>query len=361
MLDLFYAALVLQAFVCALIAVPFARRLGLRFGLVDRPGGRKIHDRPIARCGGLGIFAAFALCLLVDLYALRLDFVRQLVPSALAPYLPNVGYVTNKLSALFAGATLMMITGLADDRFDLRPGLKLLLQILAALPLIATGVTIKAFLPYPWIGALLTIGWVVLLTNSFNFLDNMNGLSAGVAAIALLNFYLIMRSSEQFFMMAICAVLIGALLGFLRYNFPRAHIFMGDSGSLFIGYMIAGLSVMVTYYEASVPTRFPIIAPILVLGVPLFDTLSVLYIRWRLGAPLMQGDRNHFSHRLVALGFSPTQAVLLIWLLAMSVGLAAVNLRWLPLTGAIFTLVQAVAFFLIIYILERTAQKNNRQ
>lgn len=357
MLDLFYITIAAEACILALVMVPLARRFGLRWGFVDQPGERKIHLHPMARCGGLGIFLAFALCLALDLVALRVSPIRSLIPSQLTPYLPNISYISDKLWALFAGATLMMLTGLADDRFNLRPGLKLTLQILAAIPLVATGVVVKAFLPYPWLGALLTIFWVVLLTNAFNFLDNMNGLSAGVAAIALLNFYLISRVSEQYFIMAICAALFGALLGFLRYNFPRAHLFMGDSGSLFLGYLIAGVSTMVTYYHAGVPTQLPVISPILVLGVPLFDTLSVLYIRWRNGAPLMRGDRNHFSHRLVALGFTPTQAVLLIYLLALSVGLAAVNLRWLPWTGAIFTLVQCVAFFLIIYLLERTAQK----
>ncbi|MCX7626143.1 MAG: undecaprenyl/decaprenyl-phosphate alpha-N-acetylglucosaminyl 1-phosphate transferase [Candidatus Sumerlaeaceae bacterium] len=357
MLDLFYSAIALESFLLSLAAVPLARRLGMRWGLVDRPGGRKIHTHPIARCGGLGVFAAFALCLVLDLALLRVEAVQRLIPAALAPYLPNVSYVAPKLGALFAGASLMMLTGLADDKYDLRPGLKLSLQILAALPLVFAGVTVKAFLPFPILGALLTIAWIVLLTNSFNFLDNMNGLSSGIAAIALINFYLIMRINEQFFMMAICAALVGALIGFLRYNFPRAHVFLGDSGSLFVGYMIAGISIMITYYDVGVPSRLPIIAPLLVLGVPLFDTISVIYIRWRNGAPLMQGDRNHFSHRLVALGFTPTQAVMLIWLLAIGVGIAAVNLRWLPTTGAIFTLVQAVAFFLIIYLLERTAQK----
>jgi len=361
MLDLLYAVIAGQALVFALVTVALARPLGLRWGLVDRPGGRKIHQQPTARCGGLGIYAAFALTLLVDLAALRLGLARSLLPATLAPYIPNVVYVSDRLGALFAGATLMMLTGLADDRFDLRPGLKLILQILAALPLVAVGVTIKAFLPWPWVGAILTIVWVVLLTNSFNFLDNMNGLSAGVAAIAVFNFYLISRAGHEYFMMAIFAALFGALVGFLRYNFPRARLFMGDSGSLFIGYLIAGLSTMVTYYEAGVPTRLPVIAPLIVLGVPLFDTVSVLCIRWRSGAPLMRGDKNHFSHRLVALGFSPTHAVLLIYVLAFSVGLTAVNLRWLPPAGALLALVQCAAFFLIIYLLERTARKKLNQ
>lgn len=358
MLDLFYAAIAAQAFVVAWVCVRLARRWGPALGFVDRPGGRKIHACPTPRCGGIGIFAAFAATLAIDLIVAHIPEATPWAPAALRPYLGNIGFVSHKLWALFSGATLMFLTGLADDRFDLRPGLKLVLQILAAVPLVTAGVTIKAFLPYPWLPEILTVFWIVVVTNAFNFLDNMNGLSAGVAAIAALNFYLVSRAGEEYFMMAIFAALFGAVLGFLCYNFPRASVFMGDSGSLFLGYLTAGASAMVTYYRAGVPTQLPVVAPLVVLGVPLFDTASVLYLRWRAGAPLMQGDRNHFSHRLVALGFSPTQAVLFIWLVAGCVGLTGVLLRWLPWPGAILALVQVIGFFLIIYLLERTAQKN---
>jgi UDP-GlcNAc:undecaprenyl-phosphate GlcNAc-1-phosphate transferase len=236
---------------------------------------------------------------------------------------------------------------------------KLALQMASAVPLILAGITIKSFVPGDWPGAVFTIMWVVLLTNSFNFLDNMNGLSSGIACVCALNFYLISRLGGEYFMMALLAVFIGSLLGFLRFNFPNARLFMGDSGSLFIGYMMAALSIKVTYYEVGVPTQLPVIAPLVVLGVPLFDTASVMFIRWRNRKPFMQGDQNHFSHRLVSLGFSRVRAVMFIWLVTFTVGLSAVNLRHLSWTGAIIALVQVVLFFLIIYFLEATGRERN--
>src|SRR5690606_26360043 len=170
--------------------------------------------------------------------------------------------------------------------------------------------------------------------------DNMNGLSAGVAVVCAFSFYLVSRNGGEYFMMAMFAALAGSAAGFLPYNFPRARLFMGDSGSLFLGYMFAALSIMVTYYDAGVPSQLPVVAPLIVLGVPLFDTLSVMWIRWRNGKPLMQGDQNHFSHRLVVLGFSRTAAVVFIWGVTFTMGLAAVNLRWLPMEGAIIVLTQ---------------------
>jgi UDP-GlcNAc:undecaprenyl-phosphate GlcNAc-1-phosphate transferase len=363
-LDLFYAAIGLQAFVLALVLVPVARRFGERFGFMDAPDPRKIHSTPKVRCGGLGIFLAFACALCANLLLARYLKDSSLVPDALRAYLGNIPFTGKRLGALMLGATIIFITGLVDDRRNLRPGIKLALQIASALPLVFAGVTVRCFIPGEIPGALLTIAWVVMLTNSFNFLDNMNGLSSGVAALCGLNFYLISRAGGEFFMMAIFALFIGAVCGFLRYNFPDARLFMGDSGSLFIGYMLAGLSTMVTYYESGVPTQLPVVAPLIILGVPIFDTASVLYIRWRNGAPLMKGDRNHFSHRLVALGFPPTRAVLFIYLVTFTIGITAVNLRWLNWSGAVLALLQAALFFVVIYFLERTAQKeaaNNRE
>lgn len=354
-LDAVYGALALFSFLLALVFVPAARLFGKTLGFVDAVNPAKIHREPMVRCGGLGIWLAFMASLGIALGCAGLASERFL-PAPLAEIAPNIVYVVPKLSALLAGATLLFLVGLADDRRPLPPLPKLLLQIVSALPLIAAGITIKAFVPGEIPAALMTVAWVVLLTNAFNFLDNMDGLSAGVAAVALFNFYIISRAGGELFMMAMFALLFGAVCGFLVFNFPRARLFMGDSGSLFIGYMLAALSAMVTYYEAGVPTQLPVVAPLIVLGVPLFDTVSVLLIRWRNGAPLMKGDLNHFSHRLVALGFSRTQAVVFIHVLTLTVGLTAVNLRHLDWPGACLALVQVVLFFVAIHLLERAAR-----
>lgn len=356
-LDIFYALIAFEAFVFALVLVALARRLGGRFGFVDAVNPAKIHEKPMVRCGGAGIFAAFMLALGADIVLARVLKNAVFVPDEIRNYLGNIGFVGGKLTALIAGAVILFVTGLVDDRRNLRPGVKLLLQIIAALPLVLAGVRIKFFIPGDFLGALLTIGWIVLLANAFNFIDNMNGLSAGVALFAALNFYLISRGGNEYFMMAIFALFIGSLAGFLPHNFPRARLFMGDSGSMFIGYMLAALSTLVTYYRAGVPTQLPVVAPLIVLGVPIFDTVSVLLIRWRRGLPLMKGDQNHFSHRLAALGFTRVQTVLIIYLITFTVGLTAVNLRWLDWAGAALALLQAVLFFVVIFLLEHAGRE----
>ncbi|MGI8907071.1 MAG: MraY family glycosyltransferase [Candidatus Sumerlaeaceae bacterium] len=355
--DLLNFCLGAAALGASLILVPVARQFGLRYGLVDSVHPAKIHAEPKVRCGGIGIYLAFVFMLAGGLLALRIPAVVELIPVHLRQHLTNIPSVTGKLAAIMLGATIMFLTGLVDDKRNLRPIIKLAFQVVAALPLIAAGITIKSFLPGFALSALLTVFWVILLTNSFNFLDNMNGSSSGIVCVCALNFYLVSRAGGEYFMMAMFALLIGATLGFLRYNFPNARLFMGDSGSLFLGFMLAALSIRVTYYQSGVPTQLPVIAPLIILGVPLFDTASVMYIRWRNRKPFTQGDQNHFSHRLVALGFSRAKAVMFIWLITFTVGLSAVNLRTLNLQGALIALLQVILFFLIIYFLETTGKR----
>jgi UDP-GlcNAc:undecaprenyl-phosphate/decaprenyl-phosphate GlcNAc-1-phosphate transferase len=344
--------LALTAFILGQFFVPLSQRVGRWAGIVDAVNPLKIHSEPKVRCGGLGIYLAFIGTLTLAMAAINMSYFRDSMPAVLRSHLPNVGSVTKQLAAIAGGATFLFLVGLTDDKFNLQPLVKLALQILSAVPLIVAGVTIKSFLPGEWTGALLTVAWVVLVTNSFNFLDNMNGLSSGIACVCAVNLYLVSRFGHEYFMMALIAVFAGAVAGFLRFNFPNARLFMGDSGSLFIGYMIAALSIKVTYYQAGVPTQIPVVAPLVILGVPLFDTASVMFIRWKNGKPLMQGDQNHFSHRLVSLGFTRVRAVMFIWLVTLSVGLSAVNLRYLAWSGAVLALIQVVLFFVIIYFLE---------
>jgi len=359
-LDLLYAGLATAAFLVALVMVPVAHRFGHRFGLIDAINPAKIHEEPKVRCGGMAIVTAFVGTLISALWVVTVIPGGEWLPPHLAAHIPNIQSVGSKLAAILFGGGLLYLVGLADDKWNLSPLLKLVMQILSAVPLILAGITIKSFIPGFAVGALLTVAWVVLLTNSFNFLDNMNGLSSGIACVCALNFYLVSRAGGEYFMMAMFAILFGSALGFLPYNFPRARLFMGDSGSLFLGYMMAALSILVTYYESGVPTQLPVVAPLIILGVPIFDTVSVMLIRWRAGKPLYRGDQNHFSHRLVALGFSRTAAVMFIWLVTFAVGLSALNLRWLNLQGAVITLIQVVLIFVIIYFLEHVGRRVRR-
>lgn len=359
--DFLYLALALMAFVIALVAVPIAQKFGEKFGFMDAVNPAKIHDKPIVRCGGVGIVSAFMVTLFLCMSCLHFPEIRAKFPPEIRPYLENIPSILPKLAAIVGGGMMLFIVGLIDDKITMSAKVKLAFQLLATLPLLATGVYIKFFIPGDIAGMLLTVGWIVFITNAFNLLDNMNGLSSGVAIVCALNFYLVSRAGDAYFMMAMFALIIGSTLGFLRYNFPNARLFMGDSGSLFLGYMIGSLSVLVTYYKEGVPTALPVISPLVILGVPIFDTLSVMYIRWKNKKPFMVGDQNHFSHRLVALGFSRTQAVMFIWLVTLTVGLTAVNLQWLGFWAAILALIQVILFFLLIYLLEAVGRDKQIQ
>ena len=359
-INIAYILLALCSFLCALLTVPIALVFGRRFGFMDQPGERKIHSTAIIRCGGVGIWLAFFVSFVGVLLALPYVQDMDLFPSSLKVYIANVGLMMPKIAALLFGACVAFATGLWDDKKSLSPRVKLFWQLVAIVPLPFVGITANCFLGSAVLSGILTIFWVLLITNAFNLLDNMNGLSAGVALIACFCFYLISSASDEWFMMAMFAIFAGSIAGFLPYNFPKAKLFMGDSGSLFIGYMLGTLSVLVSYYKVALPTALPVLSPLIILAVPLYDTLSVMWIRYRAGQPLMKGDRNHISHRLEALGFSRTGAVVMVWALSLAVGVGAVNLRSLALPGALIAVSQIVLWFVIFHIVERHANARIR-
>lgn len=345
-----------ESLAAALLLTPLARRLGPRLGMADRPGPRKIHTRVTPRSGGLAVYAAFMGCLGVNLLAAWFAGRHaEFLPAPLRALCGNLPMRLGPLTAIAAGATLLFALGAWDDIRPLGPRFKLLVQFAAVVPLLIGGVSVKLFLPYPWMGWLVTAFWVVLVTNAFNLIDNMDGLCGGVGAIVCGVMALISLLSSEFYMAAMFLLLAGALAGFLRYNFHPATLFLGDSGSLVTGYLIASLSVVATYYEPGAPTALPVLTPLVALGVPLFDTISVMWIRWRSGRPLMQGDTNHFSHRLTRLGMSVPRAVLFIYVTTLAMGLAALPLRYLPPPAAIAQTVFIALLFILIYLLERAA------
>ncbi len=353
-----YLLLFGEALALALVMMPSGMRLGRRKGFTAEPGGRHIHHQTTPTLGGAVIVGAFIGVIIGNavLGMLFAPLLKSLLPDAVGIYLPNIASKVLPLAAILAGAILMFIMGLVDDRKGLGPKFKLFVQLLAAFLLIMAGVRVHGFLP-AWMGILITIIWMVFITNAFNFLDNMDGLCGGVAFITSVAFGLNAFFAGEWYVTAVFVTLAGALLGFLRYNFFPARIFMGDNGSLFIGYIIAALSIVATYYESDVPTAWPILTPLIILGVPIFDSVSVLWIRLREGRPLMQGDKCHFSHRLTDLGMSRRRAVTFIYIVTAAVALAAIPLRTVNNFGALAILVQTALVFLIIYRIERRARR----
>jgi UDP-GlcNAc:undecaprenyl-phosphate GlcNAc-1-phosphate transferase len=294
------------ALVLALAATPLARVLAPRLGLLAVPRSRDLHTRPVPKMGGVAIVLAF----LVGLVVLLL----------VSPEERERLFFFQQLAGIILGASLVSFLGIWDDRWGLSPLIKLAGQVIAAGVLVATGVGIT-MLPTVELNVAATLLWVVGITNALNLLDNMDGLSGGVAAIASAFFLLMALSSQQWLVAIMSAALLGACLGFLVYNFNPASIFMGDAGTMFIGFVLAATSIKLRFDNVTFVTWM---IPVLVLGLPLFDTTLVVISRLRRGVnPLTTPGKDHVSHRLVALGMTHREAVLSLYLICGTLGLLA--------------------------------------
>lgn len=356
-----YGLFFLESLALSLLLTPRTIPLAKGWGFLASTGARHLHQTPKTTLGGLAISGAFLSALALNLFVAWVgrDFWQERL-GTLGAYLDNIPSVLPRLAAILLGALILVALGLWDDRKGLGPKFKLAVMVAATLPLVAAGGRIQGFLPWPWLGAVATVLWIVLLTNSFNFLDNMDGLSSGVALVAALAFGLLSLFAGEWFMAALYILLAGALSGFLRYNFHPARLFMGDNGSLFIGYMLGSLSVLSTYYDRGVPHFFPVLTPLLVLALPLFDTTTVLWIRFREGRPLMEGDRCHLSHRMLDLGMSRPQVALFIYGLTAVLALGAVPLQETGPLGALSLLGQTGLLLAVIHRLERLSRRRGK-
>jgi UDP-GlcNAc:undecaprenyl-phosphate GlcNAc-1-phosphate transferase len=279
---------------------PVFRKAALKFGIMDKPSGSlKKQTEPVPYLGGLAVYLSFLL---------TTGFIYQ--------------YGREVLGILLAGA-IIVILGLIDDFGVLSPSVKLLGQLIAATVLIKASIYIKLSILPIWVAVALTILWVMAITNAFNLIDIMDGLASGVGAIAALVLVIINYRSGKELIVPLSVALAGSLIGFLRHNFRPAKIYLGDTGSLFIGLMLAALSMNGAYTRVSLAG---VLAPILILGVPIFDMLLVMYIRFRRGIPVMQGSPDHFALRLRKWRLSVEQTVISSYLVALLLGLVALVL-----------------------------------
>jgi UDP-GlcNAc:undecaprenyl-phosphate GlcNAc-1-phosphate transferase len=335
--------------------VPLTRRLALRLGIVDEPGPRKVHPYPTPRLGGVAVFATFTSTVLFGY--LSIAHVRELLSPSMflrpsLEMLRNADLVGDKLTGLLLGAIVVFAVGFLDDALGSRfhPALKAAGQVVAAAIVVGHGISIQIF-PAPWMNIVVALLWIVGITNAFNFLDNVDGLSAGVASIACGVLLWNAWSRGEFFIVLILAAFVGSLLGFLGHNFSPASVFLGDCGSLLIGFVMASLTLLERYVSHASSSLFPVLMPVLVLAIPLLDTATVVFIRIRQRRPLYVGDRCHLSHRLLDLGFSTRSAVLSIYLAAFCFGLGAVILPDASRAQSLIVLLQATAFAALLLLL----------
>lgn len=313
----------LLAFVGALLAtaasLPLWRAWCERTGLVDDPGHRKIHYTPIPLAGGLAVFTGMAVVVLGAVAVVQL---RLLDPVALERLSYGLGKRALQLGAILLGAFGMTLLGWWDDRHELKPAAKFAGQVAVALLVAGAGVRITLFVPSLAFSYAVTVLWILTVTNALNFNDNMNGLCGGLGAIAACWIALLAARHGQYLVASLALLVAGALLGFLPYNFPRASVFLGDSGSHLVGYLLAVLAILPHFYSAKLnaTSRLAVLSPLFILAVPLLDLASVVWLRTRARRPFWLGDTNHFSHRLVRAGLTKSQAVLVLWLAATATG-----------------------------------------
>lgn len=350
---LFTLAFVLSLALCALV-----RLLAPKLGLVDRPGGRKAHRRPTPLGGGVAIWLTVALVLGAG--AVLVFQSSGLLPESVRAHIGGMRSRHGELLGVMILATLIMLVGLADDRRALSWKPRLLAQFgLAALYVVLWG-GVTLFPPFSsrLFTGVVTVIWIVGLTNSFNFLDNMDGLAGSVGMLAALLFAAAQFAVGGLFVPAVLLVLAGALGGFLVHNWNPARLFMGDAGSNFVGFLLGVLTVTGTFArpfnegEGPSGSPFGVLVPLLVMAVPLYDTMSVIVIRLREGRSPFQPDRRHFSHRLVDRGLTPARAVGTIDLVTLAAGLGALLLHRLDALGAGLIVAQTACLIGLVVILE---------
>jgi UDP-GlcNAc:undecaprenyl-phosphate GlcNAc-1-phosphate transferase len=318
--DTAYAIAPAAGFAASYFSLPLWRLWCVRAGLVDDPGHRKIHATTVPLAGGLAVATGILVPLLAGLLALKTGWVEERAAALLAH-----GFARRwaELVAILSGAAGMLLVGIWDDRRELKPAAKFWGQAAIALMVAASGARVTLFVDSRVFSYAVTVFWILAVTNAFNFMDNMNGLCAGLGLLAALFFGKFAAGAGQYLAALLAFLAAGALAGFLPHNFPRAKSFLGDGGSHLVGFLMAVLAIVPHFYTSKRPHALAVLTPLLVLAVPLGDLAWVVILRWRLRQPFYVGDNNHLSHRLVRRGLSRERAVVLIWLMAAAGGVLA--------------------------------------
>ena len=347
-----------SAFWVSFLTTGLMRWIAPRVGLIDKPAARKVHVVPTPLGGGIGIWCGVVLPLVAAQVLIWIwsQNPPDWLPLELKEHLPGAEFRKKELWGIITAATVLAITGLMDDLRPLSWKLRIVLQFGVSIAVVLSGVRATVFQNYPWIGIVFSVLWFVVLVNSFNFLDNMDGLSGGIALIVSMIFAVMMLTKPNdphWFVGGFFLIVAGSLIGFLCHNWSPARIFMGDAGSYFLGFSIACMTLLGTFYKPSDRYQHVILAPLCVLAVPLYDICSVVLIRLREGRSPFQPDKRHFSHRLVALGLTKVQAVLTVQLTTLTTGLLGLTLYAVTSWNAAVVVMACVGcVLLLIAILE---------
>lgn len=324
------------SFMISYFSMPHVIKLAHKIGAIDVPkDARRVHTKPIPRLGGLAIFGAFAATSLI--FIDKMDF---------------------KYIGIMLGSMIIVASGMLDDLYNIRPKYKLLAQITASLVVIGFGIrvdfltnpfdTVDGMMYLGYFGIPLTVFWIVGITNTVNLIDGLDGLAAGVSAISATTMIFVAYSNEQYMAALLLTMVVGGALGFLPYNFNPAKIFMGDTGSLFLGFILATISVEgVMKSKAALSMAIPIFA----IGLPIFDTSTAMIRRYINKKPIMEADKGHLHHRLLSKGLSQRQTVLILYAISILIGGSAILLYESNIYESMF--VVAVNMVFLYYMIIR--------
>ena len=339
------------------------RRVSLKTDFVSKPTEDRYSKKTIALGGGIAIFITLAGIMAGGAIAMKFATSLDMFESFLnrlnvnsADFFAKI----NQLIIVILVMTILFALGFWDDKKHLNPFFKLVVQFIAAFIAAAfADIRVEFFIESKIITIALSVFWIVLLINVFNFLDNMDGASCGIAVIAASILFTAAALSGQVFVAGLALLFIGTLLGFLVFNFPPAKIYMGDAGSFVVGFFIALLTLKTTYYN---PVQsgpwYSVLLPLIVMAVPLYDFATVTMLRIKQGKSPFVGDTQHFSHRLKRHGFTDTHTVLILYLATLTTGLGATFLYQVNLTGAILIFIQTFLVLAIMAIFESTAKND---
>ena len=354
-----YLIIAFSAMGFSLIYTPLCKILALKSGFIDQPAEQehKGHKAPTPLLGGLAMCLAMISTVIFGLLAAK-SMHKDIISPAVVHSLPGVTSVSTRMIMIGVGAVCATLLGMYDDRFNMSAKAKFGGQfVVAAIAVTWGGATISAFIGSSVLTWCISVFWIILMINAINFFDNMDGLAVGIATIAFSFFTIAAALRGQYFVATFGAVATGTSLGFWFFNHSPASIFMGDSGSHLLGYMLAVMGCMITYYKTESDTPFSILIPLFILALPIFDLIAVSVIRWKIGKPFYIGDHNHISHRFLKMGMSRKMAVLMVHLLALIIGMCVLPLLWGDERTTVLSLIQAVTILLLISLLQYSGRK----
>ncbi len=352
---LVYGYLFILSYILCRLSVSLLKKISLKFHLHDEPGELKIPKFPKYLSGGIAIVFTVVMVVLGNM-ALFIIFINSSFQSHIPEWI-TLNYKLSikaipQLTAILIGSVLAALIGFLDDIKRLWIGTKLVFQFVISFLVVYTGIVITC-LDVPYINEIVTVLWLMFITNAINLLDNMDGLAGGVSILISGCLFIISISMRQYFVGLITIVIVGVLVGFMRKNFVPTRISIGKTGAYFIGYLLASISIVTTYYTKDMPSYYAVLTPFFLMMTPLFDTVSVIVIRLYQGKPILEGDQNHLSHRLCSHGLSKLKSVTAIMILTLISSISAILLLCVSNFGAyiiFFQILFIVAFFAVLMV-----------